>query len=77
MFSLRKKIEDVVLRAETLAPAALELEEAIRIKHEETIRQSILWDDLAKSNEVLIKLADSSRVVDALKDLRYKVMFYA
>ncbi|XP_058210815.1 peptide chain release factor PrfB3, chloroplastic [Rhododendron vialii] len=72
MFSLRKKIEDVVLRAETLAPAALELEEAIHIKHEEMIRQSNLWDDPAKSNEVLIKLADSSRVVDALKDLCYK-----
>lgn len=77
MFSLRKKIEDVVLRAETLAPAALELEEAIHIKHEEMIRQSNLWDDLAKSNEVLIKLANSSRVVDDLKSLRYKVMFYA
>ncbi|KAA8518076.1 hypothetical protein F0562_015550 [Nyssa sinensis] len=28
MFSLKKKIEDTVLRAEMLAPAALELEEA-------------------------------------------------
>lgn len=72
LFSLRQKIENVVLRAETLAPAALELEEARHIKHEETMRQSNLWDDPAKSNEVLVKLADSSRVVDALKDVRYK-----
>lgn len=72
MFSLRKKIEDAVLRAETLAPTALELEEASCIKLEEMIRQYNLWDDLAKSNEILVKLADSSKVVDALKDLRYK-----
>ncbi|XP_052176886.1 peptide chain release factor PrfB3, chloroplastic isoform X2 [Diospyros lotus] len=72
MFSLRKKIEDAVLQAETLAPTALDLEEARRIKQEETIRQYNLWDDLAKSNEILLKLADSSKMVDALKDLRYK-----
>ncbi|GFY84733.1 peptide chain release factor [Actinidia rufa] len=72
LFSLRKKIEDAVLRAETLAPTALEHEEAKHIKNEETIRQYNLWDDLAKSNEILVKLADSSKVVDALKDLSYK-----
>ncbi|KAJ8756291.1 hypothetical protein K2173_025103 [Erythroxylum novogranatense] len=72
LFSLKKKIEDAVIRAEILAAPALELEEARRIKQEETIRQCDLWDDLAKSNEILVKLADSAKVVDALKDLRYK-----
>lgn len=72
MFSLRKKIEDSVNRAEMLAPTALELEESRRIKQEEVIREYDLWDDLAKSNEILIKLADSAKVVDALKDLTYK-----
>ncbi|KAK9289867.1 hypothetical protein L1049_008028 [Liquidambar formosana] len=72
MFSLRKKIEDAVLRAELLAPSALELEEASQIKQEEMIREYNLWDDLAKSNEILVKLAGSAKVVDALKDLTYK-----
>ncbi|XP_010246247.1 PREDICTED: peptide chain release factor PrfB3, chloroplastic [Nelumbo nucifera] len=72
LFSLRKKIEDAVSRAEMLAPTALELEEARRMKQEELIREENLWEDLAKSNEILIELADSTRVVDALKDLRYK-----
>ncbi|KAL6997563.1 hypothetical protein U1Q18_007690 [Sarracenia purpurea var. burkii] len=72
MFSLRKKIEDAVFRAETLAPTALELEEARHIKQEQMIHQYNLWDDLSKSNEILVNLADSSEVVDALKDLRYK-----
>ncbi|KAF8395755.1 hypothetical protein HHK36_019706 [Tetracentron sinense] len=72
LFSIRKKIEDAVLRAETLAPTALELEEARRIKQEEMIREYNLWDDLAKSNEILVGLADSTKVIDALKDLRYK-----
>ena len=57
-----------------LAPTALELEEAKRIKQEEMIRDYDLWDDPAKSNEILVKLADSVKVVDALKDLKYKVM---
>lgn len=73
LFSLRKKIEDVIIRAEMLAPN-LELEEAERIKQEEMIRDYDLWDDPVKSNEVLVKLADSVKLVDALKDLKYKVM---
>ncbi|KAL5812170.1 hypothetical protein ACOSQ3_027120 [Xanthoceras sorbifolium] len=72
LFSLKRKIEDAVLRAEMLAPTALELEEAKRIKQEEMIRGYDLWDDPAKSNEILVKLADSNKVVDALKDLNYK-----
>ncbi|XWS56858.1 hypothetical protein CRYUN_Cryun09bG0121600 [Craigia yunnanensis] len=72
LFSLKKKIEDVILRAEMLAPIALELEEARRIKQEEMIRDYDLWDDPAKSNEILVKLADSVKVVEALKDLKYK-----
>lgn len=72
MFALRKKIEDAVLRVEALAPTALELEEARRIEREEVIRGCDLWDDPAKSSEVLVKLADSAKVVDSLKDLKYK-----
>ncbi|OMO68246.1 Peptide chain release factor class I/class II [Corchorus capsularis] len=71
LFSLKKKIEDVILRAEMLAPT-LELEEARRIQQEEMIRDYNLWDDPAKSNEILVNLADSAKVVDALKDLKYK-----
>lgn len=77
LFSLKKKIEDAVLRAEMLAPTALELEEARRNKQEAIIRDYNLWDDPAKSNEILTKLGDSSKVVDSLKDLTYKVMFDA
>lgn len=73
MFSLRKRIEDSVLRAEMLGPTALELEEAKHINQEEVIRDYDLWDDLGKSNDILIKLADSAKVVDTLRDLKYKV----
>ncbi|XP_024166805.1 peptide chain release factor 2 [Rosa chinensis] len=73
LFSLKKKIEDDVLRAEMLAPLALELEEERRNEQEQLIRNYDLWDDTAESNEVLAKLADSVRVVDALRDLTYKV----
>ncbi|XP_040367500.1 peptide chain release factor PrfB3, chloroplastic-like [Rosa chinensis] len=72
LFSLKKKIEDAVLRAEMLAPLALELEEERRNEQEQLIRDYDLWDDTAESNEVLAKLADSVRVVDALRDLTYK-----
>ncbi|XP_058080061.1 peptide chain release factor PrfB3, chloroplastic [Magnolia sinica] len=72
LFSLRRKIEDAVVRAEMMTPMALELEEARKIEQEETIRKYNLWDDLAKSNESLIALADTTKVVDALKDLKYK-----
>ncbi|XP_071698330.1 peptide chain release factor PrfB3, chloroplastic [Rutidosis leptorrhynchoides] len=73
MFSLRKKIEDSVNRAEILGLSALEFEEARRVKQEEMIQEYDLWDDLGKSSDILIKLADSAKVVDALKDLTYKV----
>ncbi|XP_057982664.1 peptide chain release factor PrfB3, chloroplastic [Malania oleifera] len=72
LFSLRKKIEDAVSRAEMFAPTALELEEARRIKQEEVIREINLWDDPDKSNEILAELADSAKLVDALKDVTYK-----
>lgn len=71
-FALKRKIEELVLRAEMLAPTALEFEEARRLKQEEIIREYDLWDDVAKSNEDLVQLAESAKAVDALKDLRYK-----
>ncbi|KZV18296.1 peptide chain release factor 1, mitochondrial-like [Dorcoceras hygrometricum] len=72
MFSLRKRIEDSVLRAEMLAPTALEVEEAKRVNQEEVVRDYDLWDDIGKSNEILIKLANSAKVVDELRDIKYK-----
>ncbi|GFP90912.1 peptide chain release factor prfb3 chloroplastic [Phtheirospermum japonicum] len=72
MFSLRKRIEDSILRAEMLAPTALELEEAKHFNQEEVIRHYDLWDDLGKSNDILIKLAESAKVVDTLRDLKYR-----
>ncbi|KAL8128692.1 hypothetical protein V2J09_017847 [Rumex salicifolius] len=72
LFALRKKIEDAVHRAEALAPSAIELEEAQRIRREEVVRGCHLWDDPVKSNEVLLDLAHSAKVVDSLKDLKYK-----
>ncbi|KAF4373633.1 hypothetical protein F8388_025327 [Cannabis sativa] len=72
LFALKRKIEEAVLRAEMLAPAALEREEAKRNKQEEMIRAYDLWDDPAKSDVILAKLADSAKIVDALKDLTYK-----
>lgn len=56
------------------APIALEMEEARWIKQEEMIRNYNLWDDLTKSNDILVKLADTAKVVDSLKDLKYKVI---
>lgn len=73
LFALKRKIEDAVVRAEILAPVALEIEEAIRNKQEEIIRDSNLWDDPAKSDEILAQLAHSSKVIDGLKDLTFKV----
>ncbi|EOA24141.1 hypothetical protein CARUB_v10017374mg [Capsella rubella] len=72
LFSLKKKIKDVVLKAEMLAPDALELEEEQWIKQEETMRYYDLWDDPVKSDEILLKLADREKAVDILKDLKYK-----
>lgn len=77
MFALRKKIEESILSAEILTPIAIELEEARRIKQKELIRECNLWDDLAQANEVLVKFAESDKAVDALKDLRYKVICHA
>lgn len=57
------------------ASTALEMEEASWIKQEEMMRDSDLWDDPTKSNDILVKLANSAKVVDSLKDLRYKVIF--
>ena len=74
MFSLKRKIEDAILRAEMLATTALEMEEARWIKREGRVRAFNMWDDPDKSNDVLVKLADSAKVVDALKDLKHKVM---
>ncbi|WOG98058.1 hypothetical protein DCAR_0417399 [Daucus carota subsp. sativus] len=72
LFSLRKRIEDTVMNAEMLAPSALEAEEATRSKQEEIINGYDLWDDLNRTNDSLLKLADSSEVVDSLKDLQFK-----
>ncbi|KAK6124746.1 hypothetical protein DH2020_041512 [Rehmannia glutinosa] len=74
MFSFRKRIEDSILRAEMLAPTALELEEAKHVNQEEVIRDYDLWDDLSRSNEILLKLAESAKVVDNLRDLKYKLL---
>ncbi|XP_038690100.1 peptide chain release factor PrfB3, chloroplastic [Tripterygium wilfordii] len=72
LFSLKKKIDDVLLRAEMLGPTALELEETRRIAQEQIMRDFNLWDDPDKSNEILAELADRVRVIDALKDVKYK-----
>ncbi|XP_009798149.1 peptide chain release factor PrfB3, chloroplastic isoform X3 [Nicotiana sylvestris] len=72
-FALKRKIEDLVLRAEMLTPTALEFEEARRLKQEEVIREYDLWDDVAKSDEDLVQLAESAKAIDSLKDLRYKI----
>nr|XP_018681435.1 PREDICTED: peptide chain release factor PrfB3, chloroplastic isoform X3 [Musa acuminata subsp. malaccensis] len=72
LYSLKKKIEDAVHRAEMMAPNALEIEEARRIKQEEVLRGHSLWDDLAKSDQHFTALADAIRLINDLKDLRYK-----
>ncbi|XP_010672948.2 peptide chain release factor PrfB3, chloroplastic isoform X1 [Beta vulgaris subsp. vulgaris] len=73
MFSLRKKIEDAVLRGEMLAPTVLHLEEEMHVWREEEMLDYNLWDDPVKSNEMLAKLADRAKVVDTLKDLAFKI----
>lgn len=75
LFSLRRKIEDAVLHAEMFASTALEMEEAMWTKQEEIVRDFDLWDDPAKSNDILVKLANSAKAVASLKDVRYKVVF--
>ncbi|WCJ33399.1 peptide chain release factor putative [Euphorbia peplus] len=73
LFSLKKKIEDAVLRAQMSAPTALELEDARRMKQEETMREFDLWDDPLQFNDILAGLAHSVKVVDSLRDVKYKV----
>ncbi|KAL3753355.1 hypothetical protein ACJRO7_000707 [Eucalyptus globulus] len=73
LFSLKRKIEDAVQRTEKMAPTALQIEEAKWIKLDGLIRDYNLWDDPDKSYDVLVKLADMARAVDALRDLTYKV----
>ncbi|KFK34955.1 hypothetical protein AALP_AA5G215700 [Arabis alpina] len=72
LFSIKKKIKDVVLKAEMLTPNALELEEEQWIKQEETMRYFDLWEDPTKSDKILLELADRAKAVDSLKDLKYK-----
>lgn len=74
LFSLKRKIEDAVSRAEMTTPLALEVEEAKRIKQEEMLLEYNLWDDLARSNESLSALANAIKVVHELKDLQHKVL---
>ncbi|PKU86065.1 hypothetical protein MA16_Dca001896 [Dendrobium catenatum] len=58
-----------------ITPVAMEFEEERRIKQEEVLRESNLWnDDLTTSNESLTALADAIRVVNDLKDMRHKVL---
>ena len=71
---MKKRIEDAVVRVETTTSSALEMEEAQRIKQEEVLQKRNLWDNLTKSHETLSALADAIRVVDHLKDLRFKVI---
>lgn len=59
-----------------MAPNALEIEEARRIKQEEVLRGHSLWDDLAKSDQHFTALADAIRLINDLKDLRYKVLCF-
>ncbi|KAG9142889.1 hypothetical protein Leryth_027001 [Lithospermum erythrorhizon] len=72
LLPLKKKIEDSILRAEMMASPALEIEEARQIEQEEVIREHNVWDDLAKSDEIFAKLVDRTKVIDSLRDLRYK-----
>lgn len=73
MFSLRKRIKDSVLLAEMLTTRALEHEVANHIGQGEVVQDFNMWDNLSESNELLMKLADSAKVVDSLQDIKYKV----
>ncbi|KAJ3676210.1 hypothetical protein LUZ60_003622 [Juncus effusus] len=72
LYSLRRNIEEIVGRVEEITPAALEFEEERKIKQEEIMKRSNLWDDLSGSDASLTDLADTSKVVDILKDLQYQ-----
>ncbi|XP_028189507.1 peptide chain release factor PrfB3, chloroplastic-like [Glycine soja] len=63
LFSLKRKIEDAVHRAENFALTALE----------EMVWDFDMWNDPAKSNDIIVKLENSAKVVDSLRDLKYKV----
>lgn len=76
LFSLRKKIEDIVVRAETITPTALELEQASQAQQEEMVRRYNPWDDPDKSSETFLSLGDSNDAVCFLKELKYKVLCY-
>lgn len=73
LFSLKKKIDDAVLRAERFGPSALELEQSKCIQQEEMIQDNNPWNDLAASSQIFLNLAATAKLVDALKDLKYKV----
>lgn len=75
-FSFKKKIEDAVARAQMIASAALEAEEARRIEQEEVLLRYNLWDDPTRSSESLRRLSNATKTVNALKDLQYKVLCY-
>ncbi|XP_020585874.1 peptide chain release factor PrfB3, chloroplastic isoform X2 [Phalaenopsis equestris] len=73
LFSLKKKIEETVNRAEMMAPGAMKFEEERRIKQEEVLRECNLWDDdITSSNESLSAFADSIKAVNNLKDMWHK-----
>ncbi|KAG0496744.1 hypothetical protein HPP92_001435 [Vanilla planifolia] len=73
LFSVKKKIDDVIYRAEMIAPVAVELEEERRIKQEESLCRCNLWNsDITISNESLITLADAIKMVNDLKDVQHK-----
>ncbi|KAG5052387.1 hypothetical protein JHK87_004585 [Glycine soja] len=61
-FNTFLKIEDAVHRAENFALTALE----------EMVWDFDMWNDPAKSNDILVKLENSAKVVDSLRDLKYK-----
>ncbi|KAK8928264.1 hypothetical protein KSP39_PZI017585 [Platanthera zijinensis] len=73
LFSLKKKIENTVKRAEMIAHAAMELEEERKIKQEVALRTCNLWDnDISTSIESLTDLADNIKLVNDLKEVLHK-----
>lgn len=61
-------------RVDDAAPEALKFEQERKIKQEEMLYQSNLWDDLNISDNSLSALADTAKVVESLRDLQYKVL---
>ncbi|GMQ07129.1 hypothetical protein CsSME_00051460 [Camellia sinensis var. sinensis] len=76
MFSLRKKIEDAVLRAETLAPTSLELEEASCIKLESqqfsdkdgSVKNAVIGESSSASVSGNVELEGSSKPQEGAAD---------